>query len=300
MVTDVGFIGVGRMGSAMASRLIEAGESVTVYDIDEQQVEAMRAVGAHTADSIRSLVSRSDVIFTSLPRGRHVEDVYLGSDGIIESIPNGKTLVETSTVKPKTMRLIERAIEERKLDVTLIDSPVIGVPTTARRGELTILVGGSEDAIAGIEPYLKLIGESFEHVGPIGRAKAIKLVNNIVTYGNFAVAAEAFALGDWLGIEREALFDIIDSGAAHSSIVRSKIPNMLEENFAPGFPVNGACKDLEYALDVSRVASQSLPITEMVADRYEYAAAQGAGDVDYSALVPIFSSNAWNEADQSE
>lgn len=289
MAERLGFVGVGRMGSEMAKNMMSGGESVTVFDIDPERVEELVAAGADSAESIEELVESVDIVFTSLPKNETVETVYLGDDGILDSLTDGMAVVEMSTVKPEMIRTIRTELEDRGLDVDVIDCPVIGIPSTAREADLTVLVGATDDGFERLRPYLDHIGTSIEHVGEPGRAKAIKLVNNVVTYGNYALAAEVFALADQLEIGREELFEIIDSGAAQSSILASKFPNVLEDSFEPGFTVEGALKDLRYALELGHEEQFELPVSEMVAGRYQYAVDRGHSENDYSILMKALS-----------
>lgn len=284
MPVETGFIGVGRMGSAMATNLLASDIDVTVYDIDRERVEAMADVGATKAATIRECVESADVVFTSLPDGESVETVYLDADGILDAAEDA-TLVELSTIKPETIEAIEAAISDRGREIALVDAPVIGIPSSARAADLTILVGASDTAFCTVEPLLEQLGDVIVRVGPAGQAKAVKLLNNVLTYGNYAVAAEAFALASQYDIDHAEFFDIVDSGAASSSIVAHKMPNVIESEFEPGFTVNGAIKDLNYAIDLADNVEYQMPIAEIVTDRYEHAAERGRETEDYSALI---------------
>lgn len=285
MPVETGFIGVGRMGSAMATNLLASNIDVTVYDVDQDRVDAITDAGADEADSIRECVESMDIVFTSLPDSESVETVYLDTDGVLDAAADGTILVELSTVKPETIETIKTEITDRREAVDLADTPVIGIPSTARAAELTILVGASDDAFRTIEPVLEHLGNEIVHVGSVGQAKAVKLLNNVLTYGNYAVAAEAFALASRYDINQREFFDIVDSGAASSSIVASKIPNVFKNEFEPGFTVEGAIKDLDYAVELGDEVAYEMPIAEIVKDQYKYAAERGRGMDDYSALL---------------
>lgn len=285
MSVETAFIGVGRMGSAMASNLLANDISVTVYDVDSERVDAMANIGATEATSIQQCAESVDVVFTSLPDGKSVEKVYLDPDGVVHSAEEGATLVELSTVKPETIEAIESAIADQRDAVRLVDAPVIGIPTTAQAAELTVLVGATDDAFRTVEPLLEHFGDEIVRVGATGQAKAVKLLNNVLTYGNYAIAAEAFALASRYDIDHGEFFEIVDSGAASSSIVASKMPNIIESRFEPGFTVGGAIKDLDYALDLGDEVEYQTPIADVVKNRYEYAAKQGRETDDYSALI---------------
>lgn len=286
MSESIGFVGVGRMGSRMARNLLDAGFDVTVFDVDPERVQELEAAGAHGAGSIADAAKAAGVVMTSLPNSEIVEDVYFGAEGVLAAVPDGSMVVETSTVLPETIEAIEAATEGR--DVTVVDCPVIGTPPEAAAATLTIVVGCDDAAYERVAPVLDHLGDRIEHVGGPGEAKRIKLANNVMTYGNFAIAAETIALVDRLEIDPERFFEITDSGAAGSAIARSKVPKALEGDTEPGFTVDGACKDLQYALRMKATVDYSAPIAAAIAEQYALAASVGENDSDYSVLVDVF------------
>lgn len=280
----VGFVGVGQMGSRMAGNLLGAGVDVVVHDVDPDRVAEMEAAGAEAADSLEALAGAADVVCTSLPTAEVVESVYL-EGGLLDAMTDGSVAVEMSTVPPGTVEAIEAAIGDR--DLALLDCPVIGPPTEAAAATLTIVAGGSEAAFERVEPLLAHLGNRVEHVGGVGDGKRVKLANNVMTFGNYAVAAEMFALVDAMGIDPERFFDITDSGAAEAAIVGMKAPMAFAGDEEPGFPMSGARKDLRYALEMKEAADVSAPVAAATAEAYTLGAAKAGADADYSALVTV-------------
>lgn len=283
----IGFVGVGRMGSRMAGHLLDAGYEVVVHDVDPDSVAAMVDRGASDGESVEGVVEAADVVMTSLPDSDVVEDVYLAPGGVVESATEGTTLVEMSTVLPSSIELIAEAIEDRR-DVHLADAPVIGPPPDAEAATLTIVVGADEATFERLTPILEHLCNHLERVGDPGEAKKIKLANNIMTLGNFALAAETFALVDRLGIDPEQFYEITKTGAAHAAINEAKAPKAFAGDFEPGFTIDLALKDLRYGLAMKEEERVPAPIAAAVAEQYDLAATVAGDDVDYSALVDVF------------
>lgn len=286
MEERIGFVGVGRMGSRMAGNLLDAGYEVTVFDVDSARIEEMEAAGARAAESAATVAEASDVVMTSLPDSAIVEAVYFGEDGLVDSAAPGSLLVEMSTVLPETVEEIADAAAGS--DVGVVDCPVIGTPPEAAEATLTIVVGCDDGTYERVQPFLDHLGNRIEHVGEPGVAKRVKLANNVMTYGNFAIAAEMIALVERLDIDPERFFEITDSGAAGSAIARSKVPKAFEGDFDPGFTIDGACKDLRYGLRMKEDVDHPAPIAAAIAEQYTLAAAEGEGASDYSVLVDVF------------
>lgn len=285
MSETIGFIGVGRMGSRMATNLLEHGYDVVVYDIDDERVETLVAKGAQRGTSVQNVADRATVVLTSLPTSEIVNDVYFGDDGLLRAVDDETMLVEMSTVEASVVERIAAEADGNEV----VDCPVIGTPPEAAAATLTIVVGCSEAAFERVQPILEPLGDRIDHVQGVGTAKRIKLANNVMTYGNFAIAAEMTALVREMGIDAEYFFDITSSGAAGSAIADTKMPKALDEDYEPGFTVDGARGDLQYALSMKENADFSAPLASSIADRYTFTASAGHGEKDYSVLPDALS-----------
>ncbi|QIO25213.1 NAD(P)-dependent oxidoreductase [Haloarcula sp. JP-L23] len=280
MTETIGFIGVGRMGSEMATNLLEDDYDVVVYDIDDDRVEALVEKGAQRGMSIQNVADRVTVVMTSLPTSDIVNDVYFGDGGLLHAVDDETMFVEMSTIEASVVEII--ATEAKGNEV--VDCPVIGTPSEAAAATLTIVAGCSETAFERVRPILKPLGNRIDHVEGVGTAKRIKLANNVMTYGNFAIAAEMTALIEEMGIDARRFFDITRSGAASSAIADAKMPKALDGDYEPGFTVDGARGDLQYALSMKEDADFSAPLASSVAERYTFAASADHGERDYSVL----------------
>lgn len=287
MSETIGFVGVGNMGSRMSRNLLDAGYEVVVFDLDDEKVDAMVDAGASAADSPRALAERVDVVMSSLPTADAVEAAYLGEDGVLAGVSEGQLLIELSTITPSTTEQIAGVATER--EATLVDSPVIGTPPVAERTELTLMVGGPEEAFERAEPILSTLGETLWHVGGVGDGHRAKLINNTVMHGNVVIAAEALALAKAAGMDQELMYDVINSGMGGSDIMRAKIGKALDGDFDPddGSPVHNARKDVKYALDLAFEEDASMHVAAAVEEDYGLAAAAGEGERDYSIVMRV-------------
>src|SRR5262245_13315802 len=286
----VGFIGLGVMGSRMAATLARRGYALDVFDIDPAKTRAV--AGAAAAASARTVAERSDVVFTSLPWPATVKDVYLGAGGVVEGARPGTILVDMSTVDPETTRAVHAAAAPR--GVHHLDAPVSGGYREAENGTLVIIVGGEREAFERAKPVLDVLGASVYHAGPSGSGNIVKLVNNVMSMGNMLVAAEVFVLGVKAGMDPKTLFEILRTSAGRSFHFERRLPNILARNFAPGFTVDLARKDLGLAVDMAR--SHDVPVpTSLLHQLYNASSALGDGPNDFAAIVKLFESWARTE-----
>ena len=288
----VGFIGLGVMGSRMATTLARAGHAMSVYDIDGEKTRAVAAAGPAAADSPRAVVERSEVVFTSLPWPATVKEVYLGPGGVVEAARPGTILIDTSTVDPETTRAVHAVAATR--GVQYLDAPISGGFREAENGTLVIIVGGDGDAFERARPVLTALG-TVHHAGPSGAGNIVKLVNNVMSMGNMLVAAEVFVLGVKAGMDPKTLFEILRGSAGRSYHFERRLPNILARNFAPGFTVDLARKDLGLAVDMARSNNVPVPATSLLHQLYNASSAMGEGKNDFASIVKLFESWAGTE-----
>ena len=284
--TRIGFIGLGVMGGRMAGTLARAGYPLAVHDIDQAKVAAL--VGAAACASPKDVAQRSDIVFTSLPLPATVRSVFLGADGVLEGARPGTVLVDTSTVDPETTRTVSAAAAAR--GVQYLDAPVSGGWREAETGALVIIAGGDREAFDRVRDVLAVLGPSIHYAGPSGAGSVVKLVNNVMSMGNVLVAAEAFVLGVRAGMEPERLLEILRTSAGRSYHFEKRFPNILARNFAPGFTVDLARKDLGLAVDMARSHDVPVPATSLLHQLYNACVALGEGSSDFAAIVKLYES----------
>ena len=248
----IGFIGTGVMGEPMCRNLVRKHDGpVTAYDIDPAPLERLAADGAAVAPSIAALAEAAELIFLSLPSGREVRSVCLGDGGLVEHLPQGRTVVDTSTAPPALAREIEGAFAAR--GIAFADAPVARTRQAAVDGTLSIMVGGEAALVARLRPLLGHIAQDVTHCGPIGSGQAVKILNNMILSQNVRALAEGLAIARAQGIEPATFLQAVGRSSGDSFALQNHgMKAMLEERFPEGaFPVTYALKDLDYALELA-------------------------------------------------
>jgi 3-hydroxyisobutyrate dehydrogenase len=282
----VAVIGLGQMGAGMARRLLAEGHDVAGYDIATQTRQALAKDGLGVAESAAAAVAGRGIVLTSLPDPAAIRAAWLGAGGLVETVAPGSLVIELSTIDPTTMREVAEAAAAKGIDV--LDCPVSGGPNEAAEGRLVLIVGGSEAALARAEPVLRSLGPTWKHTGPVGTAKVVKLVNNMMSMGNVLIAAEAFALGVAAGVEPERLFEVISVSGGRSFHFQKRFPNVLAGNYEPGFKMELGEKDLALAIEFARSQRMPTPGASMVRELMATALSEGYRGQDVVALHDMY------------
>lgn len=220
----VGFIGLGRMGAAIAERFLAAGVPLTVCDIDPTNIEPFAAAGADVAETPRAVADVADVVFACLPSTEACRLVALGPEGVVHG-KAVKIYVDTSTTGLKVAREIADGLPE---GIGFVDAPVSGGPPGARSGTLTTMVSGSPEHFAMAEPWLKIMAKNVFHVGPQpGQAQLAKLINNHLSSAGRLAAFEGLVLALKAGIDPDALIDVINVSSGRNYTTTDKIPQAI-------------------------------------------------------------------------
>jgi 3-hydroxyisobutyrate dehydrogenase-like beta-hydroxyacid dehydrogenase len=268
----VGVAGTGRMGSAVALRLLELGHDVTVHNRTPAKADALLAGGASWAATPAELVQASDVVVTALLDDRAVEDVYAA---LLGPGAAGRRFVDMSTVRTATTLRVRDAV--RAAGARLVDAPVAGPPQAARAGRLLVLAGGERADLAAVAPVLEAIGRRVVHLGPTGSGATMKLVLMTSMAVYFAGLAESLSMGAQLGLELPDMLDVILDSHGAPPVLHDRAGVLLAEaDGAPAtvrFPVAGVRKDLEAVVATAQDAG--VPATTAAAALGTFAAASG-------------------------
>jgi len=286
MTERIGFIGLGAMGGAMAGHLVKNGYVVTGYDVSAERAEAAARAGVGRAASAVAAAEGADVVMSSLPHPAAVRGTYLGPDGVVARARAGAVLVDLSTIDPDTWKEVGRAAEARGL--ACLDAPVSGGPVEAGSGKLVFIVGGDAAVLERCRPVLTTLGTEIHHVGPLGSALVVKIVNNVMSMGNVAVAAEAMVLGVKAGMDPRRLFEILSTSGGRSHHFLKRFPNVLAGDFAPRFSIALSRKDLGLAARMAEGLGLPMPTLATVRQVYEAAAATGLDAQDMAAVTALF------------
>ncbi|HEX8712403.1 MAG TPA: 2-hydroxy-3-oxopropionate reductase [Terracidiphilus sp.] len=282
-MANLGFVGLGIMGRPMLNNLLKAGHTVVAYTRNAKVLDSAVSGGAQRAGSNREVGERAEVIFTMLPDGPEVEDVVLGSDGILEGCKPGSTIVDMSSINPLVSQKIAKACAAEGVD--FVDAPVSGGEPKAIEGTLAIMVGASNEAFAKVEPLLKCMGSTVTLTGPVGAGNTTKLANQIMVACNIAAMGEALSLATRCGLDPEVVFNAVKGGLAGSAVLNAKGPMLIARNFKPGFKIQLHQKDLRNALQTAEANQMFLPLTSLVQQMILSLMGGGQGEADHSAIA---------------
>ena len=282
----IGFLGMGAMGGPMARRLGQKGFHVTGYDVSETRSAAAAKDGVTIAKSPAAAAEGADVVMSSLPNPATVRAAYLGADGAVPALRAGTILVDMSTIDPSTWRDVADAAVAR--GALSIGAPVSGGPADAGSGRLVFLVGGDAAVIDRARPVLEALGSEIHHLGPLGAGHIVKLVNNVMSMCNVAVAAEAMVLGVRAGMDPQRLFDVLSTSGGRSHHFLKRFPNVLAGDFTPYFSIALSRKDLSLALKMAESLGVPMLATSIVRQIYEAAAAQGLDNLDMAGVTTLY------------
>lgn len=279
----LGFIGLGRMGQAMAGRLLAAGFPLTLHNRTRSRADALVASGAIWADTPAEVAARSDIIFTILTDEQAVETVYFGQDGLLSTDVPGRLFIEMSTIRTATILALAESVEQR--GAHLIDAPVSGTVAPAREGQLLVLVGGRTSDVERARPALQVLGRRIIHLGGQGAGTTMKLVLNMTMACFWGALAESLAIGRQFGLSLEAMLDVyLDSPVALPAL-RSKTPTLLGETSEVAFDVTGVRKDLRSMVATAQDAGVPAPVASAALAHFAAATAAGYGKRDLAAVV---------------
>jgi 2-hydroxy-3-oxopropionate reductase len=285
MPVVIGFIGLGIMGSPMAANLVKAGFDVAGHTRSRAGLDRLAAAGGRPVAGLVEAVTDADVVITMLPDSPDVEQVVLGSDGVLAHARPGTLLIDMSTIRPQTARTVAAAAADR--GVRPLDAPVSGGEQGAVEGTLSIMVGGTATDAEAARPVLEALGTTIVHVGPAGAGQTVKAANQLVVAGTIQLLAEAIVLLEASGVDAEAGLRVLAGGLAGSTVLDRKATGMLARSFTPGFRVELHHKDLGIMLDAAREAGAVVPVGALLAQLMAALRAQGDGGLDHTALLRL-------------
>ncbi len=278
----IGIAGVGRMGAALAERLMETGQDVLVWNRTKDKLVALEAKGAVACASPAALAGAAEVIVTILTDAAAIEAVYDGDDGLLSQKLDDKLVIEMSTVRPET----EQALAERVRATggAFVECPVGGTVAPAKGGKLLGFAGGETADVDCARPVLEALCRRLEHVGPVGAGSSVKLAINLPLAVYWQTLGEALSLCRSLGLDQARLVDMIGDSSAGPNVLKNRadvVARALSGEKVPGtFDIDGMRKDLKTMLAEAEGLGTDLPITKAALACYEESAAAGLGSFD--------------------
>jgi 3-hydroxyisobutyrate dehydrogenase-like beta-hydroxyacid dehydrogenase len=282
----IAVVGLGQMGGRIARRLLHQGRPIGVFDVNRELATSFAALGAAPYDTLSGLGAEHDVVLTVLPNADIVKRVVLDEDGLAVGLARGSLLIDMTSSAPAVTREIAGILSQR--GIRMLDAPVSGGVQKAEQGALTIMVGGEAAVLEDARDVLQDVGANIFHVGGIGAGHTAKAVNNLITATTLAITSEAMALGVKMGVNAQALLDVINAGSGRSAASEIKFPQqILSRKFARGFSIALMCKDVGIAVDMAHNVDAPAQIATAVLELWKRGVEQGLGDMDHSAIALV-------------
>ena len=279
----VGFVGLGTMGGAMAANAARAGFDVTAWNRTPGRAAELADLGVSLAASPSAVAAASEIVITIVSDTPDVEAVLFGPDGVADGAAAGSLVVDMSTISPSATRDFAQRLGQS--DVAMLDAPVSGGSEGAKKGTLSIFVGGAAADLERARPVLESLGTTITHVGPIGAGQAVKAVNQVILAGTYLGVAEGVVLALKSGLDVEQVVGALSGGAAQSWVLTNRSGRMLENDYPLGFKVALHRKDLGIALSMARELGASLPVSALCEAIEAGLIGQGHADDDMSAVA---------------
>lgn len=286
MTDQVGLIGAGVMGFAIGSRLLETGNTLHVFDLDKERVQALVDKGAVSCASAAEVGEKSGAVITSLNSAKIVDIAAFGKDGIADGAKAGTVIIDMSSIDPESTKALDAKAKEKGL--SWVDSPLSGGAPKALIGELTLMAGGEEGAIAQAHEVLKHISTNFTHMGPSGAGQTTKLINQVLCGLGFMAVAEATRLAQDAGVAAEKIPVALKGGRADSALLQEYMPRFASRDYRRTGRIDNMVKDLNGAQDLARLTNTSMPLTAACAEIHRMLTAAGLGGEDQAALMEYF------------
>ena len=273
------------MGAGMAGRVLTAGFPLAVYNRNPEKTASFAKAGAFVARTPRDAAARADIIISMLADDNASRAVWLDKDtGALAAAAPGTWLVESSTASVQWIHELAVAAKQRQCE--LLDAPVTGSKPQAAAGELLFLVGGSAEALAAVRPVLVVMSRDVLHLGPLGSGATLKLVNNFLCGVQAASLAEAMALLNASGLDKEKSIAVLTAGAPGSPLLKILTTRAAANDFTPNFALRLMAKDLTYAREEGARRGIAMNTATPAITDFEKAIAAGYGDKDFSAVIP--------------
>ena len=286
-MTTIAFIGLGNMGGPMAANLAKAGHEVRGFDVVEEARDRAAEQGITIIETAEEAAQGAEVVFTSLPNGGLVKQVL---ESVLAADEDAKTYVDVSTIAVVEAR--ELADTVSKAGSAFLDAPVSGGIAGAAAGTLAFMVGGAAEDFEKVKPLLDIMGKSVTHCGDIGNGQAVKACNNMILAVQQIVLAEALVLGERLGLEHQAFYDVVSNatGNSWSLSVNAPVPDIVpsspaNNDFKPGFASALMLKDLKLAMAAADDTKTDTVLGRIAEEQYASFVDEGHGGLDFSAII---------------
>ncbi len=284
-MANLGFVGLGVMGSQMVNRLLGKGHVVTGYNRTRSKAQWLIDRGMKWADSPRAVAAAADVTFAMVTNSAALAAITDGPDGLLAGLSKGKTFIDMSTVSPTVSRALSTKVREKGAD--MVDSPVSGSVTTLQEGKLSVMVGGRRETFDRVKPLLEDIGPKITYVGDNGLALSMKIAVNLSLATQMLAFSEGVLLAEKSGITRETAVDVLTHSAVASPMIQYRGPFVLKQPDEAWFDVNMMQKDMLLALEMGRQLDVPLPTTAISNEFLTAARGMGMAKQDFAVMFDV-------------
>ena len=278
----LGFVGIGYMGRSIARRLLESGFKLTAYDLDYSKAEELIQYGGNVAQSVSELSSSCNVVLSCLPSDEAVLDIYRGPEGVFANAHRGSQVIDLSTVYPETSQELSRLGSEHGVEV--LDVTISGSTPAAEKGLLTLFGGGNKECFDGAESIFRVIAQKYFYLGPSGSGATMKLVVNTLLGIGMQAIAEAVALGEKAGLDRNRLLDVLSQTAVVAPAHVGKLQRAMKSDYSPQFPIRLMNKDFGLILNLAAAVGVRMPAAGAAFEINARQSDEGA-EQDFSAVI---------------
>jgi len=280
---EIGFVGVGRMGARMVSRLIKAGYSLTIYDTNNAAMAPLVEMGAKTASSPAEAASAAEIVLASVPTPPIVQAVALGRKGIVEG-SRVKIFIDVSTTGATVAKAVAEGLAQK--GISAVDAPVSGGITGAEKGTLAVMVSCPEKILPTVRPVLEVIGKIFVVGTQAGQGQTMKLLNNLLSASAMAITSEAMAMGVKAGLDPTLIVDVFNAGTARNSATQDKIKqHVISRSFSYGFGIGLLNKDIRLCMAEADALGVPMVVGSAVRQLLSISTASEGMDADMTAMA---------------
>jgi 2-hydroxy-3-oxopropionate reductase len=286
MSNKVALVGAGVMGNAIGTRLLETGNDLAVFDLDQTRVDALVSKGASASVSAAAAAATADFVILSLNSAKIVRAATFGDQGVVAGARPGTLIIDMSSIDPESTRALAGEAADHKLE--WLDCPLSGGAPKAATGELTVMVGGQAEAFERSRSVMDHLCANFTLMGPSGAGQTTKLINQVLCALNFVAVAEATQLALDAGVDAAQIPKAIAGGRADSAILQEFMAKFARKDYTPTGNINNMVKDLNAVQDLARATGTSMPLTAICAEIHRVLVAAGLGDADTAVLMKYF------------
>lgn len=284
-MANLGFLGLGVMGSQMVSRLLDKGHTVTGYNRTRSKAQWLIDKGMKWADSPRAVAEASDVTFAMVTNAAALTAITEDADGVLAAMAKGKTFIDMSTVSPSVSRALAEKVRAKGAD--MVDAPVSGSVITLQEGKLSVMVGGKRETFDRVKPLLLDIGPKVTYVGNNGVALSMKIATNLSLAVQMLAFSEGVLLAEKSGIAREVAVDVLTHSAVASPMIQYRGPFVLQQPEEAWFDVNMMQKDMLLAMELGRQLDVPLPTTAVTNEFLTAARGMGWEKLDFAVVFDV-------------